>query len=474
MEKNIVKQTKINLLYVVTSQVFTVALGVIKSLILPIIIPTVEEYGYWQIYLFYISYVLIFSLGFHEGLYLKYGGKDYKELPMEQVAVSIKIQNAFLLFWTVVAVAFVSFIEDENRRFAMVAVACTILLSGVTEIFLKLYQSTNQLQKYSKYMFLDKLMFTPVILILFLVGNAGFRLLIIFDLFIRFFITMLLVIDNKELIFVKGSWGKAGWIEWKEDTASGCKILTSNYMAILVTGLGRFMVERFGDISDYAYFSFGTTVTNLVLLLIGAVSLVLFPLLKKLDVNKYKEYYKRVTGFAVCCEAFFLFSYFIVYLLIQYKLTSYIPSLRYIPLLLVTVYLSGLESLTYGPFLRALRKEKQILLLNILSLLLFCVSAIPFFLLTKDIIVIPAAMVFAMLLKYILSKRYAERLLGVQKNRDMWMVFLILAGFLAVQMGVGTACGAAVYAGICFFSLFVYRSNIVYFLQIFWKRSGKK
>ena len=40
----------------------------------------VEQYGYWQLYTLYTSYVGFFHLGWCDGVYLRYGGQDYHEL----------------------------------------------------------------------------------------------------------------------------------------------------------------------------------------------------------------------------------------------------------------------------------------------------------------------------------------------------------------------------------------------------------
>ena len=53
------------------------------SLILVLFVPKilgVKEYSYWQLYLFYASYVGFFHFGWADGVYLKFGGKKYEEL----------------------------------------------------------------------------------------------------------------------------------------------------------------------------------------------------------------------------------------------------------------------------------------------------------------------------------------------------------------------------------------------------------
>ena len=56
----------------------TIMVSLIVTLILPKFI-SVEQYGYWQVYLFYTTYIGIFHLGITDGIYLRYGGKQYEE-----------------------------------------------------------------------------------------------------------------------------------------------------------------------------------------------------------------------------------------------------------------------------------------------------------------------------------------------------------------------------------------------------------
>src|SRR4051794_13524444 len=62
---------------------FANILSIVVSTILILIVPKfigVEDYGYWQLYIFYSSYISYMSLGLTDGAYLRYGGQDYKSL----------------------------------------------------------------------------------------------------------------------------------------------------------------------------------------------------------------------------------------------------------------------------------------------------------------------------------------------------------------------------------------------------------
>ena len=63
--------------------IFSNFVSLIASALVILIIPKligVEEYGYWQLYLFYSSYVGFLHFGWNDGIYLRFGGEDYNNL----------------------------------------------------------------------------------------------------------------------------------------------------------------------------------------------------------------------------------------------------------------------------------------------------------------------------------------------------------------------------------------------------------
>ena len=78
--------------------------------------------------------------------------------------------------------------------------------------------------------------------------------------------------------------------ELKDNIGVGVKLLISNLLGMLIIGMGRFLIQVFGKIEDFAIYSFGITITGLVLTAITAYSLVLYPSIKRLNQNKYDKY----------------------------------------------------------------------------------------------------------------------------------------------------------------------------------------
>ena len=62
-----------NFSYTLSSNLLSLVISTLVVLIIPKLIG-VEEYGYWQLYIFYTSYIGFLHFGWNDGIYLRYGG----------------------------------------------------------------------------------------------------------------------------------------------------------------------------------------------------------------------------------------------------------------------------------------------------------------------------------------------------------------------------------------------------------------
>jgi len=90
--KNGIKNLSISFI----ANLVTIIVSFIVTLFLPKII-SVEQYGYWQVYLFYSTYVGILHLGLNDGIYLRYGGEEYNDLNFKLFYGEFKILFNFEL-----------------------------------------------------------------------------------------------------------------------------------------------------------------------------------------------------------------------------------------------------------------------------------------------------------------------------------------------------------------------------------------
>ena len=99
------------------AQGVSLMLSVLQTLLVPKVLG-VEQYSYWQLYLFYVGYVGFFHLGLSSGVYLEMGGISRDSMDKD----SVKSQFLFgVLFQTAMSllIIFGSSMVDVSvdRRF---------------------------------------------------------------------------------------------------------------------------------------------------------------------------------------------------------------------------------------------------------------------------------------------------------------------------------------------------------------------
>ena len=90
------------------------------SMVLVLFVPKVlgvTEYAYWQLYLFYASYVGFFHLGWADGVYLKFGGKEYESLDKQYFNTQFWLLTfAEVILAIIICAISLFFVPDANKR----------------------------------------------------------------------------------------------------------------------------------------------------------------------------------------------------------------------------------------------------------------------------------------------------------------------------------------------------------------------
>ena len=406
-----------NVFYVLGAQIIILLISVIRSLLLPAFF-SVESYGYWQVYLFYSAYVGIFAFGFNDGIYLRYGDFEYSSLPFNKLRTSIRIFSLMLLFISIVTIFLVTiFCKDSNLRYAFIFSAFNILILGISGVFTYILQITNQLKKYSFFSVADKILVIITVVLMFFVNNNNYKIIIAVDFTAKTLVLLIMIYLCKELWVGENSDLKSAYNEFKKNINVGIKLLIANLMGMLVIGLGRFFIQFFGRIEDFATYSFAITVTGLILTTITAFSLVLYPTLKRLNENNYGKYFNNINSVVIVFNLFALLLYFPAYLGVEIFYIKYKDLLPYLNLLFVVTILQSKMSILNNTFYKVLRKEKEMLIANGSSIIVFLIIAPIMFYFTKTIWSIAFSTALTMIFRCYASEIFLRKELkmGVDK-----------------------------------------------------------
>lgn len=382
MNRNLVKKSSI---FVISSQVISLITNIIKTLIIPIIIIDMKMYAYWQVYLFYLSYILLISLGFNDGIYLKYTGKKSKEIDeCKELFASSKFHLLISTFIMIIFIAFIYFFTNSEKTYIYILICLNIIPMEFIDINLRLYQAKFEMKSFAIYNVIDKVLFIILIVLLLLIVKLNCYYLIFIDLTIKIIISIMLFYKNKKSWLMKSPPLKVVLLEWKSSLIVGSFILISSYLSILITGIGRALIEFLGNIKEYATYSLAMSITNIVSIIINSIGIIIFPVFRNVGKEKSLIYADNINKLLLILTPFILLLYYPFAFFINNFLPKYNDSVYYLIFAISMTLIKSFSSLTYIPLIKSFKKEKRLFINNICGLIVFLVIFVPSYVITRE------------------------------------------------------------------------------------------
>lgn len=462
---NVILKSIKNFKYVFFSQILVLIFGIINALVIPVIL-SVRDFGYWQIYMFYSSYVGIFALGFNDGIYLRYGSYEYTELPYKRLRTTIRLHIIILIIFSALVYFYSWFIEDTNKQFVLWIVCLNIIVLGINGVFIYVLQITNKMKQYSFFSILPKLILMLALILYLLFKINRFEYFIIIDLIAKIIVVAGMILSCKELWFGKNCNIKVAVDEYRENVTVGVQLMLAQFMGMLVLGISRFIVEWLGNIEDFAYYSFGVTVTNLILVLITSISLLAYPTLKRLEVSSYPRYFEKINSFLRVLNLFIPFFYFMAALFILLIMPKYESVLIYLNLLFAVIMFQAKMQLLNNTFYKALRKETAMMKSNLSSVLFFLILVTILYAINKNIWSIALCTLITMAWRCFSSEIYLRKVMnqplsykGIMSEMLYIVVFVMATNILSLVIS------STIYGLFLLVFLFKHRNNIIDFIK---------
>ena len=126
-------------LYVFTANFLNLLIGIITGFILPKLL-SIESYSDIKLFQLYITYVGILHLGFSDGMYLKYGGKEIEASQNENILSEFKTFKIFQIIVTISAVIVTLFL----KKYVLFFCALSILPVNIGNYLRQLYQAVGK------------------------------------------------------------------------------------------------------------------------------------------------------------------------------------------------------------------------------------------------------------------------------------------------------------------------------------------
>ncbi len=449
-----------NLIYAVSSQGIGLFLGVLRASVIPVYLG-VTDFGTWQVYVLYLSFIGFFTYGYNDGIYLKYGAYNESDIDFKLIRTSL-IFYMLSGFITIFIIAlFIGCSEfDKNKEIALYAVLPNILLLSVIAYYSVIFQVTNQIKKFSYYMLIDKVSFVLMLILILACNLLSFLNLILIDIASKIILVCALFYSHRQYFFGRLEKISAGFFTYINSVKIGVNLLFSNVIGILVLTIGRLYVERNFTLEEFAIYSLGIMLTNVALMAVSAISLVAYPAIKRADENKYGDIYVSISNiYTIGLSLIFCF-YFIIYFLVFNFMKDYLELLNYLNLLFVICVLQGKMQLLLNTYYKVLRKEVEMLKANITTILL-CVIFIALSSVFLDSVEgVVLSILLSIAVRVILSEYYIRGILNLCKS-TIFVDFFICSSFLLLTFFKYDYISFFLMIIILFMMILVYGKNIV-------------
>lgn len=356
-----------NLAFATASQGVSLLSSIIMSLIVPKALG-VEDYAYWQLFLLYSSYTGLALLGVNDGIYLRLGGRRYTELDQGRLKAQIITVCGFQVAVGLACLAALFALGgDASRRLVFVLVVAYGLVANLTSCLRYVFQSTNLTQISSIADMLSKASFLVCVLAVLLSGGAtAWPFITLYTVCQALSLAYILVCARKTLL-ARPRWTKV-ISDCRNDIVAGIKITISYYADSLIVGITRMMVDWRLGLATFGKISFAFSLTNFVLGFIGQVSMVLFPVLKRLDGAEQRHKYLQIRSALHVLLPLAYLLYVPVRVILGWWLPQYEESLLYLALTLPLCIYSCKANFLFDTYLKMGRHEGVLGAVNVFTM----------------------------------------------------------------------------------------------------------
>lgn len=407
-----------NIAYMYMAQLTQMLLSIVLSLYIPIVMGLIE-YSYWQLFIFYSTYVGMLHLGLNDGVYLKYGGmklkKRERQLISDQLWMSMSIQVLILVLLFVFLVLYSPSVE---RMMVWGTVLIYAIVNNIFNYCGSVLQAINKIKLYSVSVVTDKLFVVVSIITITIWGNSTFLGLIICYIIGKALATTILLIKNKDIFLCRFCFCRLAFREMVTNIGFGCNLMFANIVSSLIIGIGRFFIDLNYPVETFGVVSFAFTMTGFVLVLVSQVGSAVFPILKAKDDRFLMNIYPRLNRFLSLSLPYCLLGYPLIVVFIISYLPHYKDSLNYFVFLLPMCIYEAKTTMLYNTFIKVIRKEQMLLAYNLISLMasLFITIVAVYFYHSLSLLII--GLVFSVIFKSILLHLYICGVLHLPKIKN--------------------------------------------------------
>lgn len=403
---------KKGIVLVFAANLINLMISLVNGFILPKYL-SVDTYAGIKTYQLYGNYIGVLVLGYSDGLYLKYGGKQINSIPNKEINVCrsnlIVFQGIMMLIFAVLG-----FISQD---YILMIASLTLIPVNIAATFKSILQATGEFKAYSgimNYTSILTFLGTMTLLFIFKIDNSYYYVSIM--AVVSFIVWFLLEHKLKKIYDFKLGFA-VSFKNLIENIKSGIVLMLGNFSSILMTSIDRWFVKFLLTTNDFAYYSFVVSTENLIAVFINPIVTTMYNYIcVKTDYNAIRKIKRMCLIFAL----FLVSSAFAVKFILEIYLTKYIASQYVLFILFTTEILFMVIKGIYVNIYKARKQQNIYLKQLIIAIVLGCVLNAIFYFIFHSIEGIALATLISTIFWYIMCS------FTVKEIKPDWKEVLVL------------------------------------------------
>lgn len=442
---------------------FSNAVGFLVSCLVILIVPkfvATEQYGYFQLYIFYTGYIGFINLGWPEGLLLRFGGQNYNTLDKKGLKIQYELFSTFSGGMGIIICIIAFLTSNGDKTFVWLGVGFCIIIHLPRAFLQVLLHMTNRTVEYARGILIEKVVYFISVAAVILSGLRSFHWLIISEILARLIASVYIMWTCSDILHAQRVSWRTQVPEICENIRVGIQLMFANLIGLFLIGVVRQSIEWRWDIETFGKVSFTLSISNLLMILIRSIAIVFFPVLKTISAHNLAPVYKTLRIGLITLLFAMLAAYFPAAKILSTWLPQYEQSLHYMALLFPMCIFECRMSLLIESYMKALRMERKLLLVNLASVIVgIGLSGLTVFIWGNLELAVLSILVLVGL-RCIGAELLLAPRLNLNYRLDTIVELLMIAGFIYSSWFVGGLRGSVIYVVIFMGYLVLERKDI--------------
>ena len=413
---------------------FSNIIKLISSILIAFVIPNLlglTNYGYYKVFVLYLTYIGLFHFGFIDGIYLKFGGLSYEELDKG----SFRSYFRFLLYLELIVtsiglVVSLFFIQGE-KQIIFILLSLNLIAINLTTYYQFISQITSRFKEYSSRLIILSITNILIVAYLYLMNISDYRIYIGLIVAVNYLLLLWYVYTYKDITI-----GKADkFYNTKNDIAfffkTGIPLLLANLAATFVMTVDKQIVELLFSVEVFGVYSFAYSMLAMITVVVSAVGVVLYPTLKKTSIENIPQNYSNLNFVIILVVLVGLLGYYPLLWIIPRYLPNYSESLIIFRVALPGLVLTSSIMAIKHNFFKITNKNISFFVLGVIAIVCNIGLNLAAFYIYGTTLSIAISSIIGISLWYITTEIYMRVNYNIKWRSN---AFLIIAGISAFYM----------------------------------------